>query len=172
MLYFSKIKIILISIFTLSLVYLTSANFFNTNYNWIDRKINLGLDLQGGSYLLLEIDNTPVITQKLQNKVSNLRKFFKDKNINFKNLKIVNNKTILFEINSKQIESTKKIFEDKNDNINPYYDRYKAFAYDLLVEDNQFSLNLSKYGLIEIKNSSLDQAIEIVRRRVDELGTN
>ena len=42
----------------------------------------------------------------------------------------------------------------------------------MLVENDQFSLNLSKYGLIEIKNSSLDQAIEIVRRRVDELGTN
>jgi len=31
---------------------------------------------------------------------------------------------------------------------------------------------LSKYGLIEIKTSSQDQAIEIVRRRVDEVGTN
>ena len=30
----------------------------------------------------------------------------------------------------------------------------------------------SKYGLIQLKTSSLDQAIEIVRRRVDEVGTN
>ena len=30
----------------------------------------------------------------------------------------------------------------------------------------------SKYGLIQIKNSSLDQALEIVRRRIDEVGTN
>ena len=34
------------------------------------------------------------------------------------------------------------------------------------------TLTLSKYGLIEIKTSSQDQAIEIVRRRVDEVGTN
>ena len=33
-------------------------------------------------------------------------------------------------------------------------------------------MNLSKYGLIEIKNASLDQALEIVRRRIDEVGTN
>ena len=33
-------------------------------------------------------------------------------------------------------------------------------------------LKLSKYGLIEIKTSSQDQALEIVRRRVDEVGTN
>ena len=31
---------------------------------------------------------------------------------------------------------------------------------------------MSDYGLVLIKNSSLEQAIEIVRRRVDELGTN
>jgi len=33
-------------------------------------------------------------------------------------------------------------------------------------------LEFSKYGLIEIKSASQDQAIEIVRRRVDEVGTN
>ena len=33
-------------------------------------------------------------------------------------------------------------------------------------------MNLSKYGLIEIKNTSLYQALEIVRRRIDEVGTN
>ena len=31
---------------------------------------------------------------------------------------------------------------------------------------------LSKYGLIELKSSSLSQALEIVRRRIDEIGTN
>ena len=31
---------------------------------------------------------------------------------------------------------------------------------------------MSKYGLVEIKTSSQDQALEIVRRRVDEVGTN
>mgnify|MGYP007000089944 len=33
-------------------------------------------------------------------------------------------------------------------------------------------MSFSKYGLVLLKNSSLDQAIEIVRRRVDEVGTN
>ena len=31
---------------------------------------------------------------------------------------------------------------------------------------------MSKYGLIELKSSSLSQALEIVRRRIDEIGTN
>ena len=67
MLYFTKIRIILISIFTIIFVYLTLSNFIKIENDWLDKKINLGLDLQGGSYLLLEIDNQPVVTQKLQN---------------------------------------------------------------------------------------------------------
>ena len=77
MLYFSKIRIIFIVIITIILTYLTTSNFFNFDDNFIAKKINLGLDLQGGSYLLLEVDNQPVIVQRLQNKLSSLRKYLK-----------------------------------------------------------------------------------------------
>ena len=40
------------------------------------------------------------------------------------------------------------------------------------LNDNIITLTLSDYGLVLIKNSSQEQAIEIVRRRIDELGTN
>ena len=172
MLYFSKFRIILISLFTLIFVYLTSSNFIKFDDNWIDKKINLGLDLQGGSYLLLEIDNQPVIVQKLQNTVSILRKYFKDNNIFFKNLRIIEDESIVFEIENNQIEQIKSLLEDKNGNINPYYSQYKSYQFDLLISDNQFQLDFSKFGLIELKNLSLNQALEIVRRRIDEVGTN
>jgi len=85
-LYFSKIRIFLISLFTLIFVYLTLSNFIKVDDDWFDKKINLGLDLQGGSYLLLEIDNKPVITQRLQNTLPSIRKYLKNKKIYFKNL--------------------------------------------------------------------------------------
>jgi len=171
-LYFSKIRILLISLFTLIIVYLSISNFIKFDDKFFGKKINLGLDLQGGSYLLLEIDNEPVVLQKLQYSVSILKKHFKDKNINFKNLKILQNQSIVFEIDPNQLDVIKNIFEDKDSSINPYYPQYKSHQFDLNISDNIFKLSFSKYGLIEIKNSSLDQAIEIVRRRIDEIGTN
>ena len=171
MLYFSKFRIFLISSLTLIFVYLASSNFIKFDDNFFDKKINLGLDLQGGSYLLLEIDNTPVISQKLQNNVSILRKYFKSKNINYKNL-ILDDSFIKFEIASSQIDSIRDLLEDDQSTLNPYYPQYKAHQYDLEIIENQFKLSFSKYGLIEIKKSSLDQALEIVRRRIDEVGTN
>ena len=172
MLYFSKIKIILIVIATVILTYLTASNFFKFDNNFLDKKINLGLDLQGGSYLLLEIDNKPVITQRLQNKLTSLRKYFKNENINFKNLKIVDNEKISFELYQEFVENFYSILEDKESVINPYYQRFNTHEFDFNLEDNVFTLKYSKYGLVELKNSSLNQALEIVRRRIDEIGTN
>ena len=172
MLYFSKIRIIVIVVLTIILVYLTASNFFKFDDNLINKKINLGLDLQGGSYLLLEIDNKPVIKQRLQNKLSSLRKYFKDENYKFRNLKIINNETISFELDKDFVEKFTSILEDKESNINPYYQRFKTHEFNFNVENNLFNLQYSKYGLIEIKNTSLDQALEIVRRRIDEVGTN
>ena len=94
MLYFSKLRIFSVIIFTLILSYFSLSNFFKIDDNFFSKNIKLGLDLQGGSYLLLEIDNKPVITQKLQNKVMELKNFFKDKNIITRNYTVDNNSII------------------------------------------------------------------------------
>ncbi|MDC0627465.1 protein translocase subunit SecD [Candidatus Pelagibacter sp.] len=135
------------------------------------KKINLGLDLQGGSYLLLEIDNGPVEIQKLQNTTTVIRNFLKDKKISFNDLRI-EDKKIIFGISNDNIELVQSFFLDKESDINPYYFQYKSHQFDVEIQNNEITLALSKYGLIEIKTSSQDQAIEIVRRRVDEVGTN
>tara|TARA_B100000579_G_scaffold358028_1_gene314249 strand:+ start:272 stop:1828 length:1557 start_codon:yes stop_codon:yes gene_type:complete len=171
-LYFSKFRITLIAIFTIVFAYLTTSNFVNFDDGFLKKKINLGLDLQGGSYLLLEIDNEPVIVQRLQNKLSSLRNYFKKQNINYKNLKVEKNNTLSFELDSDYIEKFVSVLEDKESEINPYYERFKSHKFEFTINNNVFNLKFSKYGLIEIKNLSLDQALEIVRRRIDEVGTN
>ena len=98
MLYFSKFKIITVFCITLIFTYLSFSNFFKFDDNFFKNKINLGLDLQGGSYLLLEIDNQPIISQTLQNKLIDLKKYFNEKSLYVKNFSIDNNK-IYFETN-------------------------------------------------------------------------
>ena len=171
MLYFSKSRIILISLISLLFIYITSSNFIKFDDNFFNKKINLGLDLQGGSYLLLEIDNDPIIIQKLQNVTSSIRILLKNKKINFTDLRIIK-KNIFFNIKEKDHESVKLLFSDKNSEINPYYPQYKSHQFNLSVQGEEFKVEFSKYGIVDIKGSSQDQAIEIVRRRVDEIGTN
>ena len=171
MLYFSKLRITLVSIVALFFIIIASSNFQDSENSLISKKINLGLDLQGGSYLLLEIDNEPVVIQKLQNTTTIIRNFLKNKNIIFNDLRM-QNKKIIFSVFKKDIELVETFFLDEESEINPYYSQYKSHQFDIMIENDEFILSLSKYGLIEIKTSSQDQALEIVRRRVDEVGTN
>ena len=171
MLYFTKFKVLTIYIFIICISFFTLSNFLSDDNKLINKKINLGLDLQGGSYLLLEIDNTPIILQKLQIKLTSLKNDLIKNDIQFKNIKAIDNK-ILFDVDEVHKNKFIKIFEDKNSTINNYFDKYKAFEFEYEIINETISVFYSKYGIIELKNSSIDQALEIVRRRIDELGTN
>ena len=171
MLYFSKLRIILITLFSFLFILIASSNLFKIEDSFFSKKINLGLDLQGGSYLLLEIDNAPVIEQKLQNLTTIIRNYFKDQNIKINNIKI-EGENIFFNSDDQSKKIIIDTFTDENSDINPYYPRFKS--HQLNIEDTGVNLkvNFSKQGLITLKTSSQDQAIEIVRRRIDEVGTN
>ena len=171
MLYFSKIRIISVFLFTFILSYFALSNFTKFDDNFFSKNINLGLDLQGGSYLLLEIDNKPVVTLKLQSKIVEFKKFFKDQNLILKNF-LLDENSINFESNSNDVNKIKNILDDDNSEINTYFQQFKTHEFNFIEKNNFFKISLSNYGLILLKNSSLDQAIEIVRRRVDEIGTN
>ena len=171
MLYFSKLRIIFISFITLFFIFVASNNLLSSDNKFFDKKINLGLDLQGGSYLLLEIDNTPVIEQKLQNITTLIKTYFKDNNIRIGNLNLDKQK-ITFTVDSESKQKVIDIFNDKDSEINPYYPRFKSHELELVDLGSTLELNFSKQGLVELKTSSQEQALEIVRRRIDEIGTN
>ena len=171
MLYFSKLRIFLISLVSLFFIIVASSNLFRFDNNLLDKKINLGLDLQGGSYLLLEIDNSPVVEQKLQNLTVTIRTYFKEKNIKLSNLKLLD-KTLSFSVDNQFKQLILDEFTDENSSINPYYPTFKTHQLDIEEVNNVFNVNFSRQGIINLKTSSQDQALEIVRRRIDEIGTN
>ena len=171
MLYFSKLRIFFISIISLVFILIASSNFFKLDKNFFNKRINLGLDLQGGSYLLLEIDNTPVIEQKLQNLTFTIKNYFKNKNIRLKNLKILN-QSLSFSVNEQFKKDILEEFNSEESDINPYYPRFKSHQLQIEEKNNIFYVNFSKQGIVNLKTSSQDQALEIVRRRIDEIGTN
>ena len=170
MLNFSKINIFFIYIILLIISFFSVLNFQNNKDPLIDKKVNLGLDLQGGSYLLLEINSDPLIKERIQSKVIPLKKYLKDNNLKYSKFKINDNNLIFFTNN---IDKFKTLFFSKKDNsLNPYIDKYNSFELDLeILENDKVKVYYSKYGLLTINNSALKQSIEIVRRRIDDVGT-
>ncbi len=171
MLYFSKLRIIFITLISLLFILFAISNLFNFDNKILNKKINLGLDLQGGSYLLLEIDNDPVIEQKLQNLTVTIRNYFKEKNIRITNFKLLN-QTLVFTSDENSKQAILDEFASEESELNPYYQRFKSHQLDIVEDDNFFKVSFSKQGIINLKTSSQDQALEIVRRRIDEIGTN
>ena len=98
MLNFSKINIIFIYLIFFFVSIFSILNFQNKENIIFDKKVNLGLDLQGGSYLLLEINSDSLVEKKIQSKVIPLKKLFKENDINFTDFKI-NNNNLIFKIN-------------------------------------------------------------------------
>ena len=172
MLYFSKFKLSIIYLTIIILSFFSFTNFIENKENFfLYKKINLGLDLQGGSYLLLEVDPTPIIDQNLQQKLISLRNYFKENNINYQNLKLIN-QSINFILNADDIKKFEKFFLNKENSINIYFNQYRSYEMDFSLDVDAVKINYSKYGIIEIKKSVVEQSLEIVRRRIDDVGTN
>ena len=171
MLYFSKIKLLIIYLIIIFLSFFSFTNFINNEENYfLSKNINLGLDLQGGSYLLLEVDTKPLVNQRLQEKVIKLRDYFKKENIKYKKLNYTEEK-IKVTLQDSDIKKFEEYFINKDNDINFFYDKYRSYEMEYFIENNIFFIEYSKFGLIEINNSAIDQSLEIVRRRIDEVGT-
>jgi|TARA_B100001093_G_scaffold364053_1_gene348837 protein-export membrane protein SecD len=167
---FTKIKIFSIYLILLIGIFFSSLNFKNNNL--IDKKVNLGLDLQGGSYILLEIDTTPLISQKLQSKVIPIKKLLNKNQIPFQDFSI-SQKNITFSIIQEQQSKLKNLFflKTKENLVNLFISEYNAYELDIDFEQNKVIINFSNYGLVSLNNSALKQSIEIIRRRIDDVGT-
>ena len=94
----------------------------------------------------------------------------KENKLDFSNFKI-KEKNLIFNIND--LEKFELLFFSKKDNlVNPYIDNYRSFELDYKkLDNNDIEVSFSKFGLLTINNAALKQSIEIVRRRIDDVGT-
>ena len=162
----SKIKsfLILMSVFA-GIVY-AMPNFLSTSNNNVSysflpgKKINLGLDLKGGSYLLLKADMEVVFEEKLQGLLSDIRYSLRKSKIGYKKL-----------IATKGIVSFEKRGDTPNEKVKSVI---IGLNKNLIIDNknNKFFVNFSDINKQEITKATMTQAIEIVRRRIDETGTN
>jgi len=168
-LYFSRFKVFSIFLIFIFGVYFFIPNFLslNNNFFFTDKKVNLGLDLQGGSYILLEIDSKPLIDQKIQAKSLDLRRELRKKNINYNNF-IVGINSLSFNFNPNQRNLVNELLSDSSINSNI---GTSGKELTISVDNDKVNIIFTNELLNLIKKNALEQSIEIVRNRIDELGT-
>ena len=158
-----KILIIFTTIFCVSLSIPTFFPKLSKYFpSWIPQ-ISLGLDLKGGAQLLLEVDTDTMFKEKTSVLYDGIRSLLVDRNkgvIRFSGLHIIDEK-VLFSI------------KDKND-ISKIKSRIKSeFGTNVDIDENSgnFYIKYSDKYNKELQSDALSRSIEIVRSRIDALGT-
>lgn len=124
--------------------------------------VNLGLDLQGGSSLLLQVKMDDVLKDKMSTLEDSVRQALREHKIRYQNLK-----------SSKDGVSVKIddfVARDKAKEILRKLDTGLQ-AVDGAEGENLVIINYNEQAVNELKYQVVDQSIGIVRRRIDELGT-
>jgi preprotein translocase subunit SecD len=142
---FTKIKVLSIYLILVSAIFFASLNLEYNNL--IDKKVNLGLDLQGGSYILLEIDTKPLINQKLQTKVIPIKKLLIENKINFKDFTISPDNISLTIDKEKQNKFKNLFFKQQENTVNNFI----SDSANLLLSSIQKTF--SDLCIIEIDNT-------------------
>ncbi|MES2032559.1 MAG: protein translocase subunit SecD [Pseudomonadota bacterium] len=133
------------------------------------KALNLGLDLQGGSYLLLEVDTSALLKEKTVNLVEDVRKILRDDQIAFSDLAQSGAGVTVRITDQARVSDAYNLLTKalprplKN-----------GTGVDLKIDragDQRIRLTFTEQGINEQSISAVDQSVEIIRRRVDELGT-
>ena len=135
---------------------------------WVPQaRLNLGLDLQGGSYLLLEVDTAELKKEKLTNLTEDVRRVLAQKAIAFTDLTSTVDGVGVRVTDPAQVNAAYKEVANLGALTS-------AGTRDLVVVNgpNQtLNLSIPDQALSALTNSAVDQSIEIIRKRIDQLGT-
>lgn len=127
-----------------------------------DKGINLGLDLQGGMHLVLEVQEEKAVENRVNRYADDLKSFLKEKEIAGAELERAEPTKIRIKAGS--AEARTKIKEEMSD------------AYpDLIPFDEGGSnllLSLRPGEAVRIKETSISQALETIRNRIDQFGVS
>ena len=166
MLIFENWKKVLILIVSIFAILFSLPNFISKNNlpNFFKAgEIRLGLDLQGGSYLLLEVESDSLQTDRLNSVADELRVALRNASprIGYRNLSVINTELTFSLIEENDVDLIKSLILNIDDS--------------LIVNNEDFSsiqVSFSEEKITEIRDYAILQSIEIIRRRVDEVGTN
>jgi preprotein translocase subunit SecD len=161
-----KIAIILVCVFGLlyslpNVIGQGARDFVSNNLPSIapSKTVNLGLDLQGGSHLLLQVDLDTVITERAEALVSSLRPDLRSDKIGYRRLNDLENGMRVELREEGDVAAVKKIIRKLDNQL------------DINVDGNVIEATFSDMAMKEIQDQTISQSIEIVRRRIDETGT-
>jgi len=176
MMYFSRLKTLLIIGIVAAGALLSMPNLIPKDAvpAWLPlRTVNLGLDLRGGSYLLMEVDMNAVVRERLESITDAVRTRMRTANLGYTGLAAEpGQRRVVFRL--RDAAQGPAAVAALRELAQPITTAMGQSAPDLDIAaqpDGTVTLTLTEVGLREKATAAVQQSIEIVRRRVDPEGT-
>jgi protein-export membrane protein SecD len=168
--YFSRLKTTVILVVCLLGLLLGLPNLMPAPAAWLPwRTVHLGLDLRGGSYLLLEVDMKAVVKERLDNLTDGVRQALREKQIFYQSLDAqVDQDRVLLRLRDATKTDAAVAAMQSLVSIDP--NNGQADLSIGSTPDGTITMTLSQAALTQRATGAVDQSIEIVRRRIDETG--
>ncbi|WP_149537950.1 protein translocase subunit SecD [Siccirubricoccus phaeus] len=175
MMFFSRWKTLAILAVLLVSTLLCVPNFFPRAElpGWA-RQFSLGLDLRGGSYLLLEVDLNAVVRERLESLADAARTRLRQQNIGYVNLAAdPANRRVSFRVREAgQAAAAAGLMREQANQITASTGTSVPDIEVATAEDGTVTATLTEAGLRAKATGAVEQSIEIVRRRIDETGVS
>ena len=179
MLYFTRWKTILIWITVLAGVLLALPNFFTKPQlaslpSWVPTKqMPLGLDLQGGSHILLQVDRQDLIKGRLVATRDDMRRLLVEAHIGYTGLSVTGNAVQVRIRNDADIAKAKDKLKQLLQPITASLFSGGGVSELQMTQPEPGLLRfaLTDAGIDYRLSSAVTQSIEVISRRVNELGT-
>jgi len=137
--------------------------FLNT---WPHKKINLGLDLQGGMHLVLEVQNIKAVEAEMERTIQEIKKQLRKEGVKHLGISRLDDNSILAKFSEGDHKSGFETVISKD---------FENLVTQKPQKDNNivsYKLNLPENDIQNLKRMATQQALETIRNRIDEFGVS
>jgi len=138
---------------------------------WAQRHLVLGLDLQGGSHILLEVDSGAVRKEKLETTRDDVRRVLRDARIGYTGLNIRGNSVEVRVRDDANAGQALTKLRELSVPLGGILGGSGQRSLDVTSDGNLVRLTVTDAAMLERIRQSVEQSIQIIERRVNELGT-
>jgi len=133
---------------------------------WPHKKINLGLDLQGGMHLVLEVDTDKAVEGTIERLNQELRSTLRNERIRYISLNRIGGNRISIKLKGQEnIDGFEKILDKEYKNLRLLS---RSMDDDILTME----IDLPDSDADQIKKMATEQALETIRNRIDQFGVS
>jgi SecD/SecF fusion protein len=138
--------------------------------SWLPHsRVSLGLDLRGGSHLVLEVDRADLINERVQSLTQDTRRVLREKNINTSAIRRAGDAIIVTLRDPAQRDQAVTELETLANPVG----FGSVGSSDLSIttpSDNTISVAQTEAGINSHITAAVEQSLEIIRQRVDQVG--